>query len=51
MKCEVFCGKNKLNKKVYLVCASDLMSDVLDFSKSGEVLLTAKVNMQTYNTA
>jgi predicted transcriptional regulator len=32
-------------------CASDLMSDVLAFSRSGAVLLTGLVNEQTKHTA
>jgi predicted transcriptional regulator len=32
-------------------CASDLMSDVLAFSRSGAVLLTGLVNEQTIHTA
>ncbi|MGA9117581.1 MAG: hypothetical protein WB626_12480 [Bacteroidota bacterium] len=32
-------------------CASDLMSDVLAFSRSGAVLLTGLVNLQTVQTA
>ncbi|MBN1411581.1 MAG: hypothetical protein JW969_12105 [Spirochaetales bacterium] len=37
--------------EVDLVCASDLMSDVLSFSKSRAVLVTSLTNIQTVRTA
>jgi predicted transcriptional regulator len=49
---EVYIGKDVL-ADVYIRfgCASDLMSDVLAFSRAGAVLLTGLVNAQTIQTA
>jgi predicted transcriptional regulator len=49
--CDVFSGKEKLDTPIEYGCASDLMSDVLAFSRSGAVLLTGLVNIQTVHTA
>ncbi len=49
--CEVFTGEEKLDGRIAYGCASDLMSDVLAFSRSGAVLLTGLVNIQTVQTA
>ncbi len=51
LSCEVFCGENQLNMEIEFGCASDLMSDVLAFSRSGSLLLTGLVNTQTIHTA
>lgn len=51
LSCNVFTGEEFLNKKIKFGCASDLMSDVLAFSRAGAVLLTGLVNIQTINTA
>lgn len=51
LSCEVFCGENQLNMEIEFGCASDLMSDVLAFSRSGALLLTGLVNTQTIHTA
>lgn len=49
--CEVFTGEEKMDTPIEYGCASDLMSDVLAFSRSGAVLLTGLVNIQTVHTA
>jgi predicted transcriptional regulator len=51
LMCEVFTGEEHLGRSVIYGCASDLMSDVLAFSRSGAVLLTGLVNIQTVHTA
>ncbi len=40
-----------MEKEVTMACASDLMSDVLAFAKSGTLLLTGLVNPQVIRTA
>jgi len=49
--CEVFTGEASLEHPVEFGCASDLMSDVLAFSRAGSLLLTGLVNVQTVQTA
>jgi len=49
LSCDVFTGS--LDIRVEYGCASDLMSDVLAFSRTGAVLLTGLVNLQTIQTA
>ncbi len=51
LSCEVFCTEDELNLEVQFGCASDLMSDVLAYSRMGAVLLTGLVNTQTIHTA
>lgn len=51
LSCEVFCGEKDLNSAVEYGCASDLMSDVLAFSRAEALLLTGLVNNQTIHTA
>jgi predicted transcriptional regulator len=51
LACEVFSGEESLDRPVLFGCASDLMSDVLAFSRSGSLLLTGLVNIQTVQTA
>jgi predicted transcriptional regulator len=49
---DVYVGEEHLSKTdIKFGCASDLMSDVLAFSRSGAVLLTGLVNVQTIQTA
>lgn len=48
---EFLCGDDCSDKKVEMVAASDLMSDVLAFIKSGSLLLTGLVNQQVVRTA
>ena len=49
--CDVFAGEDALGRPVEYGCASDLMSDVLAFSRTGALLLTGLVNVQTVQTA
>lgn len=51
LACEVFSGAQLLAREIQFGCASDLMSDVLAFSRSGAVLLTGLVTVQTMQTA
>ena len=49
--CSLFSGVEFLDRPVKYGCASDLMSDVLAFSRAGALLLTGLVNVQTVHTA
>jgi predicted transcriptional regulator len=51
LACNVFVGDELLGREVMCGGASDLMSDVLAFSRPGSVLLTGLVNVQTIQTA
>ncbi|HEX7573494.1 MAG TPA: DRTGG domain-containing protein [Bacteroidota bacterium] len=51
LRCEVFSGNDFVDRPVTYGCASDLMSDVLAFSRAGALLLTGLVNAQTVQTA
>jgi predicted transcriptional regulator len=51
LEAEVLCGNNYLNKEIKVAYASDLMSDVLTFIKSGSLLLTGLTNAQVVRTA
>lgn len=52
LSCDVYVGENRLREvEIQFGCASDLMSDVLAFSRSGAVLMTGLVNVQTIQTA
>jgi predicted transcriptional regulator len=51
LKCNVFDGEDHLAQTIDFGCASDLMSDVLAFSKARAVLLTGLANIQTIHTA
>jgi predicted transcriptional regulator len=51
LEAEVLCGYNYLDKETKMVYASDLMSDVLAFVKSGSFLLTGLTNSQVIRTA
>jgi len=52
LHCEVYTGNEPLEEiHIQFGCASDLMSDVLAFSRAGAVLLTGLVNTQTVQTA
>lgn len=44
-------GKEHLEKEVHAGCGSDMMSDVLAFSKNQSVLLTGLCNLQVVRTA
>ena len=51
IQAEVLCGQDDLNKEINMVYASDLMSDVLSFVKSGSLLLTGLTHLQVVRTA
>ncbi len=52
LRCEVHVGSERIDDiPIHFGCASDLMSDVLAFSRAGAVLLTGLVNLQTIQTA
>jgi predicted transcriptional regulator len=51
LECTVFVGEGHLVQPIEFGCASDLMSDVLAFSKAHAVLLTGLANIQTIRTA
>jgi predicted transcriptional regulator len=48
---DVYAGDDILGTHVDFGCASDLMSDVLAFSRAGAVLLTGLMNIQTIHTS
>lgn len=50
--CNVYSGKEQMTDiHVHFGCASDLMSDVLAFSRAGAILMTGLANLQTIQTA
>jgi predicted transcriptional regulator len=52
LACEVYTPREQLpGVSIQFGCASDLMSDVLAFSRSGAILLTGLVTIQTIQTA
>ena len=52
LACEVYTPKERIaGVTIQFGCASDLMSDVLAFSRSGAVLLTGLVTVQTIQTS
>jgi hypothetical protein len=51
LHCEIFTDEDKPGLPIEYGCASDLMSDVLAFSRSGAILMTGLVNIQTVHTA
>ncbi len=51
LEAELLAGARPEAVEVRLVCASDLMSDVLAFSKSRSLLLTGLTNPQVVRTA
>ena len=48
---KVLCGEELLSTEVKSACGSDMMSEVLAFSKDHSVLLTGLCNQQTIRTA
>lgn len=48
---EVLCGSEWLDREVKSACGSDLMSDVLAFTKEQALLLTGLTNIQVIRTA
>ncbi len=51
LACQVFWGEDRLDREVIYAGAADLMSDVLAFTRTGAVLLTGLVTVQTIQTA
>lgn len=51
LNARVLAGENELNQEVKSACGSDMMSDVLAFSKDHSVLLTGLCNPQVIRTA
>lgn len=50
LKCEVLVGEHLEDVEAEGICAADLMSDVLAFTKPGTVLLTGLSNVQSVIT-
>ena len=48
---KLICGEEHLDVDVKTACSSDMMSDVLAFSKEHTVLLTGLINPQVLRTA
>ena len=48
---EIVCGEQEADQTVVSACGSDLMSDVLAFTRPGSVLLTGLTNAQVVRTA
>jgi predicted transcriptional regulator len=51
LQAEVLVGEDNLELEVNAACGSDLMSDVLAFTKPGALLLTGLTNTQAIRTA
>jgi predicted transcriptional regulator len=51
LQAEVISGTSKLGMEVRVGCASDLMSDVLAFAVTGNILLTGLTNPQVVRAA
>ena len=51
LACQVFWGEDHLDREVIYAGAADLMSDVLAFTRTGALLLTGLMNVQTVQTA
>ncbi|UCD84833.1 MAG: hypothetical protein JSU92_01210 [Deltaproteobacteria bacterium] len=51
LQAEVLCGEESLDLELDTACGSDLMSDVLAFTKRGALLLTGLTNAQAIRTA
>jgi predicted transcriptional regulator len=51
LKAEVITGSNNLQMEIKMGCGSDLMSDVLAFTKAESLLLTGLTNTQVVRTA
>jgi predicted transcriptional regulator len=51
LQAELVCGSEWLNREADSACGSDLMSDVLAFTKERTVLLTGLTNIQVIRTA
>ncbi len=51
LQAKVLCGGDHLDRKIEMVCGSDLMSDVLAYINAGSLLLTGLTNPQVVRTA
>ncbi|MCK4966291.1 hypothetical protein KAS50_04630 [bacterium] len=51
LDCIIINGEKHLDIEVEMACGSDLMSDVLAFTKSGALLLTGLINVQSVRAA
>ncbi|WP_425060586.1 hypothetical protein SCACP_13160 [Sporomusa carbonis] len=51
LNAEVLCGTEWLDREIKSACGSDLMSDVLAFTKEQTLLLTGLTNIQVIRTA
>jgi len=51
LDCSVIVENVDLDTEIEMACGSDLMSDVLAFTKSGALLLTGLANAQSVRTA
>ncbi|HWR09652.1 MAG TPA: DRTGG domain-containing protein [Sporomusa sp.] len=51
LEAEVLCGMEWLDRDAKSACGSDLMSDVLAFTKERTILLTGLTNIQVIRTA
>lgn len=51
LQAELINDIRSLDKEINMVCGSDLLSDVLAFTKSGTLLLTGLINPQVVRTA
>lgn len=51
LEAEVLCGEDFLSNTVEIISASDLLSDVLAFTKPRSMLLTGLINPQVVRTA
>ena len=50
LDCEVMCGEDLLAGEVRTCFAADLMSDVLAFGRSGDLLITGLATLQSIHT-
>ncbi len=51
LEAEVLYGSEYLGKEITIISASDLLSDVLAFTRPGSLLLTGLINPQVIRTA
>jgi predicted transcriptional regulator len=51
LNARIICNNSLLNRDIEMACGSDLLSDVLAFTKTGALLLTGLVNIQVIRTA
>jgi hypothetical protein len=51
LEAEVLVGEERVDRKIRMACASDLMSDVLTFTHQESMLLTGLINPQCVRTA